>query len=128
MGEIFTIDEVAKRLKLTPDTVRDWSLKGKLRASKLGRIWRIDAVVLEELMRGTTPEASAMPTPSIVETPQARKAALLARLRALKAEGLSSQQIATQLNREGVPTMSGGGQWQQGTVANLLTQAEGARC
>jgi len=128
MGEIFTIDEVAKRLKLTPDTVRDWCLKGKLRASKLGRIWRIDAVVLEELMRGTTPEASAMPTPSIVETPQARKAALLARLRALKAEGLSSQQIATQLNREGVPTMSGGGQWQQGTVANLLTQAEGARC
>jgi excisionase family DNA binding protein len=134
MGEILTIDEAAERLKLKSDTVRDWCLKGKLRASKLGRIWRIDAAALEELMRGvvsshgaTALEASAVPTPSTVETPQARKAAVLARLQALKVRGLSTQAMATQLNREGVPTLSGRGTWQKGTIANLLAEAEGTR-
>jgi len=42
----------------------------------------------------------------------------------LKAQGLSSQQIATQLNREDLPTLSGRGQWQKGTVANLLAQED----
>ena len=134
MAEILTIDEAAERLKLTSDTVRDWCLKGKLRASKLGRIWRIDAAALEELMRGavsshvaTTPEASAIPTPSAVETPQDRKAALLARLQALKAQGLSTQAMANRLNAEGLPTLSGRGEWKKGTVANLLAEARGTR-
>ena len=70
MAEILTIDEAAERLKLKSDTVRDWCHKGKLRASKLGRIWRIDAAALEELMRGTTSEALAVPTPAAVETPR----------------------------------------------------------
>jgi excisionase family DNA binding protein len=141
MGEILTIDEAAERLKLKSDTVRDWCLKGKLRASKLGRIWRIDAAALEELMRGQRPEPSAVPTlgaqtppanrdlpPPILsaaDTPQARKAALVARLQALQAEGLSHQAIAKRLNDDGVPTISGRGQWQKGTISNLLAQAEG---
>jgi hypothetical protein len=57
--------------------------------------------------------------------PLQRKAALLARLRAMKAAGLSLQAIATQLNVEGVPTISGKGQWQKGTVSNLLAQGPG---
>ena len=127
MAEILTIDEAAERLKLKSDTVRDWCHKGKLRASKLGRIWRIDAAALEELMRGTTSEALAVPTPAAVETPQARKAALLAQLQAMKAEGLSTQAMAHRLNAEGLPTLSGKGTWQNGTIANLLAQAEGTR-
>jgi hypothetical protein len=43
----------------------------------------------------------------------------------MKALGLSTQAIATQLNREGVSTLSGRGAWQKGAVANLLAEAEG---
>jgi Helix-turn-helix domain/Recombinase len=52
------------------------------------------------------------------------KAAVLTRLRTLQAEGLSLQAIANQLNAEGIPTLSGKGRWQKGTIGNLLAQAE----
>jgi hypothetical protein len=32
------------------------------------------------------------------------------------------QAIANQLNTEGVPTLSGKGRWQKGTIANLLKE------
>jgi excisionase family DNA binding protein len=54
-----------------------------------------------------------------------RKAELLARLRALYAEGHSLQAIANQLNAAQVPTLSGKGRWQKGTVGNLLAQTAG---
>jgi excisionase family DNA binding protein len=60
--------------------------------------------------------ASAMPD---------QKAAVLTRLRAMQAEGLSLQAIANRLNTEGVPTLSGKEHWQKGTIGNLLAQAEG---
>jgi Recombinase len=63
-----------------------------------------------------TAHKPAMPEP---------KAALLKQLRAMQAEGLSLQAIANRLNKEGVPTLSGKGRWQKGTIGNLLTQAEG---
>jgi hypothetical protein len=44
------------------------------------------------------------------------------RLRVLEAEGLSLQTIANRLNTEGVPTFSGKGRWQKGTIVNLLAQ------
>lgn len=34
--------------------------------------------------------------------------------------GLSTQQIADHLNQEGIPTFSGRGQWQRGTISNLI--------
>jgi hypothetical protein len=40
----------------------------------------------------------------------------------LKAEGLSLQKIADRFNRDGVPTLSGKGRWQKGTMGNLLAQ------
>jgi hypothetical protein len=51
------------------------------------------------------------------------KAAVLTRLRVVQAEGLSLQKIADRLNNEGVPTLSGKGQWRKGTIGNLLAQA-----
>jgi hypothetical protein len=48
--------------------------------------------------------------------------ALVSRLRALQAQGLSHQAITTRLNVEGMPTLSGKGTWQKGTVSNLLAQ------
>jgi hypothetical protein len=52
------------------------------------------------------------------------KAAVLTRLRALQAEGLSLQAMANRLNDEGIPTLSGKGRWQKGTIGNLLAQGE----
>jgi hypothetical protein len=49
-----------------------------------------------------------------------RKAALVARLHQMRANGLSLSQIAGQLQAEGLPTLSGKGQWQKGTVDKLL--------
>jgi len=54
------------------------------------------------------------------------KAAVLQRLRVMQAEGFSLQAIANWLN-EGVPTLSGKGRWQKGTIGNLLAQTEGER-
>jgi hypothetical protein len=39
-------------------------------------------------------------------------------------ERLPLQVIATQLNAEGEPTLTHKGQWQKGTIGNLLAQAE----
>jgi Recombinase len=38
----------------------------------------------------------------------------------MRAEGLALQKIADQLNKDGVPALSGKGQWQKGTISNLL--------
>ena len=58
--------------------------------------------------------------PSLSPVRPKSKAALLQRLQALQAEGLSLQKIADRLNHEGVPTLSGKGRWQKGTIGNLL--------
>jgi hypothetical protein len=45
---------------------------------------------------------------------------VLRRIRELKTEGFSLQHIADRLNADGVPTISGRGKWQKGTIGNLL--------
>jgi hypothetical protein len=52
--------------------------------------------------------------------PSLEKAMLMRRLRQMRASGLSLSQIAGQLQAEGLPTLSGKGQWQKGTVDKLL--------
>jgi excisionase family DNA binding protein len=52
MGEVLTIQEACARLKLKPETVRDWLKAGKLKGVKLGRVWRVDAEALERLLAG----------------------------------------------------------------------------
>jgi hypothetical protein len=42
----------------------------------------------------------------------------------MQAEGLSLQKMANRFNAEGIPTLSGKGQWRKGTIGNLLAQAE----
>jgi hypothetical protein len=53
-----------------------------------------------------------------------QKTAILSRLRAMQTEGLSLQAIANRFNTEGVPTLSGKGRWQKGTIGHLLAQAK----
>jgi hypothetical protein len=43
----------------------------------------------------------------------------------MQAEGLSLQAMANRFNNDGVPTLSGKGRWQKGTIGNLLAQEEG---
>jgi excisionase family DNA binding protein len=51
-------EEAAKRVSLSPDTVRSYCAGGKLPAKKVGGVWRIKASDLETFMeRGDEPEA-----------------------------------------------------------------------
>jgi Recombinase len=76
----------------------------------------------ERSERSKRSERSGRSTPAIA-TP---RAAVLSRLQAMQAEGLSLQKIADRLNHEGVPTLSGKGRWQKGTIGNLLAQGNEA--
>ena len=67
--------------------------------------------------RSERPERVERSTPAIA----APKAAVLKRLRAMQ-EGLCLQAMANHLNHEGVPTLSGKGRWQKGTIGHLLAQ------
>jgi excisionase family DNA binding protein len=134
-------EQVATRLQVSEYTAVKWLRDGRIKGRKLGKFWRVKAEDLEAFINQpptlTVVDAPAIPTPPTNgtqpppapsgDTPQARKAALLSRLRAMKSQGLSTQAIATQLNREGVPTLSGRGEWKKGTIANLLAEAEGTR-
>jgi hypothetical protein len=53
---------------------------------------------------------------------QTSKAAVLQRFRVMQAQGLSLQAMADRFNLEGVPTLSGKGRWQKGTIGKLLAQ------
>lgn len=61
----------------------------------------------------------------INETPE--RLAALERVRRLRETGASFQQIASTLNLEGIPTLSGRGQWQPGTVGKLLGETANSR-
>ena len=45
--ELFTIEEVAGRLKVREKTVRDWIGRGELDAFKIGKEWRVRRDLLE---------------------------------------------------------------------------------
>ena len=51
---------------------------------------------------------------------KADKATVVPWIRQLREAGLDSVQIAEQFQAEGVPTLSGRGEWQAGTVRKLL--------
>jgi excisionase family DNA binding protein len=137
---LLTPDQVAERLHLSPLTVVDWLRQGKLRGVKLSKHWRVreadlQAFITAHVVDGeesvTAPDVDRVAPPGAVEAPapafthpQARKAAVVARLHDLRAKGLSLQAIANQLNAEGVPTLSGRGTWKPGAIGNLLAEGE----
>jgi hypothetical protein len=84
-----------------------------------------------DLTRYLTSEAITVPAlpvhsspGQVVQAPEGngQKAAVLTRLRTMQVEGLSLQAMADRLNSEGVPTLSGKGHWQKGTIGKLLAQ------
>ena len=48
MDEIMTLEEVAKYLKLKPQTIYTWAQNGKIHAAKLGKEWRFKKLVIEK--------------------------------------------------------------------------------
>lgn len=49
-GRLLTIEEVAERLRVHPNTVYRWCRTGRLRAAKLGKEWRIPEDGLEDAL------------------------------------------------------------------------------
>lgn len=48
MDEIMTIEEVAKYLKMKPQTIYTWAQNGKIPAAKLGKEWRFKKSLIDE--------------------------------------------------------------------------------
>jgi excisionase family DNA binding protein len=54
--DILTVQELAERLKLHPQTIREAAMRGDLPGQRFGRVWRFSWVAVEEwLRRGTQP-------------------------------------------------------------------------
>lgn len=51
--EFFTVEEVAKILKVSTRTVIQLIYDKKIRASKVGNLWRVEKVDLETYLKGT---------------------------------------------------------------------------
>jgi hypothetical protein len=78
---------------------------------------------LTQIIKQTLSRVPITPSPAVPHTKaNGVKAEVLTRLRTLQAEGLSLQAIANRLNTDGVPTLSGKGRWQKGTIGHLLAQ------
>jgi hypothetical protein len=82
-------------------------------------IERLERMERSKLVPGLPPQAH---TPTIPTRAHVDKAEVLKRIQEMKAAGLSLQAISDRLNIEGVPTLSGKGRWQKGTIGNLLAQ------
>lgn len=50
--QLMTPDEVAERLSISAQTVRGYIRTGRIRAIKVGRLWRVRDSDLQEYMRG----------------------------------------------------------------------------
>lgn len=48
--EVYTVEEVAKMLKISDQTVRALIRSGELPAKRVGRVWRIKKTDFEEYM------------------------------------------------------------------------------
>jgi excisionase family DNA binding protein len=48
MEEIMTLEEVAKYLKMQPQTIYTWAQTGKIPAAKIGKEWRFRRDIIEE--------------------------------------------------------------------------------
>jgi excisionase family DNA binding protein len=52
---LFSIAEVAERLGMSKDTISDWIKAGRLKASRIGRFWRIRERDLEAFIDNPPP-------------------------------------------------------------------------
>jgi putative resolvase len=53
---MWTVGEVAKRLKVSEVTIRKWIRSGKIRAKRIGRPWHIPDSAVREALERNEPE------------------------------------------------------------------------
>lgn len=88
------------------------------------------SVVPESVEQSTVVEAHPVETELPVVTqeetvppaPMADREVVLERIQAMRDDGMSMTAIAAQLNREGVPTLSGSGKWHHSVIKRLLRE------
>lgn len=44
-------EDIAERYSIKADTVRKWIREGKLRAAKIGRVWRVEETDLDNFIK-----------------------------------------------------------------------------
>ena len=57
MEELFTVMEVADRLKVPTRTVKRWLVSGQLHGLKAGRKWRVKPSAIEQFLQEQTGSA-----------------------------------------------------------------------
>jgi PTS system nitrogen regulatory IIA component len=71
-SEVLTIDEVAKFLRVSPDTIYRLASRGELAGRKIGRIWRIPKSAVEQYLHCMVPAGtSSTHAPVVRMTPPA---------------------------------------------------------
>jgi excisionase family DNA binding protein len=52
LDNIFTVDDVAEKTHVKPETVREWLRNGKLKGIKIGKAWLIQESNLKKAVNG----------------------------------------------------------------------------
>ena len=81
--------------------------------------WRDSMVVSGSTVLSEDAEEDASATLPTA-TKGARRDALAERIKAMIEDGMSYRTVVAKLNEENEPTLSGRGQWQGGTIKNLV--------
>jgi len=115
-------ERTVERLERSLDTAID-RMDERAERSVERALERVVERLLDRRAREAMPAVPVRPLTSQPRKPIASKAEVLQRIRELKAESFSLQHIADRLNADGVPTISGRGKWQKGTIGHLLAQA-----
>jgi len=50
--QLLSPEEVAKRLAISPKTVRDYLREGRIKAMKVGKLWRVRESDLQQYLKG----------------------------------------------------------------------------
>ncbi len=93
------------------------------------RLPAILAPVIERSIERHERSENVPPIPPTLSppTPRTSHAAMLPRLLAWRQGGVSGREMARRLNAEGVPTVTGRGQWTDGQISRMLRAHDGER-
>lgn len=98
---------------------------GRLVANMLGSVAQWERETISERTRAALAVKKAQGV-RIGRPPEAMDAQVLARVRQLKADGMTLEAIAAQAEAEGLTAPRGGKRWHPTTVRRVLARAEGA--
>lgn len=92
MARVFTVDQAAEYLHVTPYTIRKWLRKGRIPGRKIGRLYRILEAELQALLRA--------PAEDVPELPESEEVARARREEALEQERCRKLEEWKGLSRE----------------------------